>query len=148
MKKLVLLFSLILFTSTLSFSQESTTYKQTLKKLMDVTGSQESYKAIINQMIATFKVQKPEVPEKIWNEFGDFFIKSATEDMLNLLLPVYQKHLTEDDLIAAIAFYDSSSGRKFAAKTPLIIKESMQLGQEWGRKLAEDFVKKLNEKGY
>jgi len=148
MKKLVLLFSLILFTSTLSFSQESTTYKQTLKKLMDVTGSQESYKAIINQMIATFKVQKPEVPEKIWNEFGDFFIKSATEDMLNLLLPVYQKHLTEDDLKAAIAFYDSSSGRQFAAKTPLIIKESMQLGQEWGRKLAEDFVKKLNEKGY
>ena len=115
---------------------------------MDVTGSQESYKAIINQMIATFKVQKPEVPEKIWNEFGDFFIKSATEDMLNLLLPVYQKHLTEDDLKAAIAFYDSSSGRQFAAKTPLIIKESMQLGQEWGRKLAEDFVKKLNEKGY
>lgn len=115
---------------------------------MTVTGSEAVYKAVIDQMIVTLKTQKPGVPESVWNEFGEMFTKAASEDILDMLFPIYQKNLTEDDLKATIAFYETPAGQKLALKTPLIARESMQAGQEWGMKIGQKFVDKLKEKGY
>lgn len=148
MKKISLLFSLILFTSALSFGQASSTYKETLKKMMEVSGSQETYKAAVTQMISIFKQQKSGVPEAFWDEFSVIAYKAAGEELLNMLLPIYQKNLSENDVKNIIAFYQTPSGKTFAEKTPLIMQESMAAGQQWGMKIGEELTKKLKEKGY
>lgn len=147
-KKLTILISLMLFTSVLAFSQDNTAYRETLKQMMEVNGSAATYNALISQIVTTFKAQKPEVKEEVWDEFGKAFTKSASEDLFDILLPIYQKHLSLDDLKNIIVFYQSPTGKKLAEKTPLIAQESMQAGQAWGKKIGEEFVKKLAEKGY
>ncbi|MNL81411.1 hypothetical protein D3C87_2085160 [compost metagenome] len=56
--------------------------------------------------------------------------------------------MSEQDLKELIAFYQSPIGKKLAEKTPFIVADSMQAGQVWGKKLGEDIIKKIQEKGY
>ena len=47
-----------------------------------------------------------------------------------------------------IKFYQTPVGQKYANSSPMIMQESMQIGQQWGMKLGQEFTKKLKEKGY
>lgn len=116
--------------------------------MMNVSGSEDSYKVAIVQTIKMLKSQKSDVPDSFWEEFEATFIKSAQEDLFDLLLPIYQKYITEPELKDIIKFYSTPTGKKFAAKTPFILQDSMEAGQQWGMKLGEQLAKKLQEKGY
>lgn len=146
--KISILTLLLAFVTTFSFSQENKSYKSSLTKLIQVSGSEAAYKGAINQMISMFKQQQSNVPQEFWNEFTIEVNKNAINQLVNLVLPIYQKHLTEADLLSVIAFYETPAGKKFAEKTPLITQESMVAGQEWGKQIGQKVVDKLKEKGY
>lgn len=131
-----------------SFGQDNNSYKVSLKEMMDASGSAESYKVAIVQTIKMLKSQKTTVPESFWQDFEATFIKSAQEDLFDLLLPIYQKHITEAELKDITKFYHTPTGKKFAEKTPFILQDSMAAGQQWGMKLGEQLAKKMQEKGF
>jgi len=147
MKKIILLFTLILFTATLSFSQDKATYRESFKKMMIANGSEQTFKTVIDQMVSNYKAERPEVKQEIWDGLGETFHKVGIEELLDLLLPVYQKHLSLEDINNMTAFYQTPTGKRFAEKTPAITQESMQAGQVWGQKIGEEFAKKIAEKG-
>tara|TARA_R110002050_G_scaffold191297_1_gene326046 strand:+ start:916 stop:1362 length:447 start_codon:yes stop_codon:yes gene_type:complete len=148
MPKLLSLLSFILVFSFISQAQADSEYEQTLKKMFKLSGTEQSYQAAVQQMISLFKEQYTEVDPAIWDEFQKSFAKTSLNDLTEMLVPVYAKHLTKKDLEELIKFYESPIGKKFAKSTPLITQESMQVGQEWGRKIGQDFVKKMEEEGY
>ncbi|PRY55548.1 hypothetical protein B0I27_101520 [Arcticibacter pallidicorallinus] len=147
MKKTFLSLLLVL-SITLSFSQENSTYKASLKKMIQVSGSESASKGIVNQMITMFKQQQANVPVEFWDEFAAEMNRDAIGQLVDMLTPIYQKHLTEKDLQGVISFYETPSGKKFAEKTPLITQESMLAGQEWGKQIATKVVERLQAKGY
>lgn len=139
---------LFVLVATLSFGQENDSYKSSLKKLIQVSGTEVAYKGALNQMIVMFKKQQSSVPSEFWDEFATEVNKDAITQLITMILPVYQKHLTEEDLLDVIAFYETPVGKKFAEKTPLITQESMLAGQEWGKQIGQKVVDKLRDKGY
>jgi hypothetical protein len=147
-KKAFCALALLLFLGKLGYSQQSSTYKQTLVKMMEVSGSAQTFKASIEGMVKIFKTQKPDVPQEVWTEFENTFVKSASLELVDLLLPVYQKHMTEADMKNLIIFYETPTGKRFAEKSPLIMQDSMQIGQEWGTKLGLELAERLKAKGY
>lgn len=146
-KKTILTIALAIITS-ISFGQENNEYEQTLDKMLQVSGSQESFKGAIKQMLGMYKQQKPDVPEKVWKEVEVELSASAFEDLSKRLVPVYQKHLSLEDLKGIIAFYGTPLGGKYAEKTPMIMTESMQVGQQWGMQLGQKIGQILQEKGH
>lgn len=146
--KLSILTVLFALVTTLSFGQANDTYKSTLKKMMQVTGSEVAFKTALDQMITMFKQQRSNAPGEFWDEFATEINKDAFGKLTELMVPVYQKHLTEADLRELIAFYETPVGKKFAEKAPLITREAMIAGQEWGRQIGEKVTNKLKEKGY
>jgi len=146
MKKIILLFTLILLTATLSFSQDKAVYRESFKKMMIANGSEQTFKTVIDQMVNNYKSERPEVKQEIWNELGETFHKVGIEELLDLLLPIYQKHLSLEDINNMTAFYQTPTGKRFAEKTPAITQESMQAGQVWGQKIGAEFAKKIAEK--
>ena len=48
------------------------------------------------------------------------------EDMIDDMVPVYQKHLTKGDVEAMSAFYSSPAGQKLVREMPAMTMESMQ----------------------
>jgi hypothetical protein len=148
MKTIILLFSIILFTSTLSFSQDNAAYRESVKQMMIANGSETTFKAVISQMISNFKTQRSEVTEEFWDQFETSFQKVGIEDLLDLLTPIYQKHMSQDEIKDITAFYQTPAGKKFAQKTPLIMQESMQAGRVWGEKIGLEIINKLKEQGH
>lgn len=54
------------------------------------------------------------------------FQEVSLDDLIEDLVPVYQRHLTRSDVQALVAFYSSGPGQKILREQPAMIKESMQ----------------------
>lgn len=150
MKSIFILIVLSLSLSTYAFAQsENQEYESTLKKMMEVTGSEASFNTVVNQMITMFKNQQGnDVPEKFWDELAKEMNSSALDELTSKLVPVYQEHLSIEDLQGIIAFYNTPLGKKYAEKTPAITASSMEIGQTWGAELGMKIAKRLKDEGY
>ncbi len=148
MKRLIFLVSLISLCIAQSNAQSENSYKTTLKKMLEAAGSEESFKTAINQVFTMFKQQENAVPDSVWASMESEFLNTSMDELVEMLTPVYQSHITEADMTKIIEFYQTPVGRKFAEKTPLIMQESMRVGQEWGIKIGSAFKMKLKAKGY
>ena len=50
--------------------------------------------------------------------------------------------------VGILAFYEFTVGRKVVQVQPLIIKDSMAAGRQWGEAAAGRVIRRLQEKGY
>lgn len=130
------------------FGQSDKEYSKTLKRMFEVSGSEETYQSVIAQMFTMLKQQHPDVESSVWDEFEKEFLKTSIDDLVEMLAQVYSKYLTIADLEDLIGFYETPIGKKFAQNSPLIMQESLQVGQEWGRKIGQEIKKKIKEKGF
>lgn len=98
------------------------------------------------QFVSTFKENYKNIPDVFWD---DFMKEVSSEEFSNLYIPIYAKYYTESELDELIRFYKTPIGQKVLVNTPLIMKESVEIGRDWGQKLGKKLVEKLNEqKGY
>ena len=65
---------------------------------------------------------------------------------MELIIPIYSRHLTHEDIKGLIVFYESPLGRKMTALLPAIAQESMQVGEQWGIEVAQKVQKRLEER--
>ena len=110
---------------------------------MDVSGTTASYQGMIKQMMVGFKAQQPDASDKVMADMEKVLNEFSMSKLIDRLVPVYQKHLTEKDLKGIIAFYESPAGKNYAAKVPAIMQESMAAGQQWGAEVGAEMVRRL-----
>jgi uncharacterized protein len=67
------------------------------------------------------------------------------DEMLQAMVPTYQKHLTKGDIDALVAFYSSSTGQKLLRELPSMMSESMQSTMPIMRKHMERVNQSLKE---
>src|SRR3954469_5105376 len=72
-----------------------------IRKLLKITGSGELGTQVMSQMIGSMKKSMPQVPEKFW---GDFMKEVHTDELVDLIVPVYDRNLTQDDVKELIRF--------------------------------------------
>jgi hypothetical protein len=143
MKKLILI--IILYSVSSNCYSQTPATKEHIKALLEMTGSGKLGVQVMENMVITFKKSAPKVPNDFWDEF----MKDVKpETLIELIIPIYAKYYTDEDVIQLIDFYRTPLGKKVIEKMPLISQESYTIGAEWGKKLGEQAVKKLTEKGY
>jgi hypothetical protein len=147
MKK-ILFILLIAVTASVTASGQSKTYQATLKKYLEASGSMSAFKSAVSSMMGSFKQMNNSVPDEVWKELEKEFLGTSLDDLVTLLTPVYERHMTEADLNEIIKFYNSPTGKKLAEKTPAIMNESMEAGQTWGAAIGEKVMTQLKAKGY
>ena len=123
-------------------------YKATLKEMLVVSGSDKTFEMVVPQMIEMMKPQLPQVPGEFWEEMEKEMKNTAFNDLVDMLVPIYQEYLTQEDLEEVIKFYQSPAGKKLGSSAPHISMATMQAGQQWGMKLGQKIQAKLQEKGY
>jgi hypothetical protein len=133
MKKLLALSFLTLSLHLPSALAEPAT-TDSVKQLMETTGSTQMSRQIVQQMIPMLKKLVPDAPDDFW----DSFMKEINPEQINaLVIPIYQKYLNEEDVQKINAFYETPTGQKLLKVQPKIARESMQAGQAWGREIAQ-----------
>lgn len=142
----VVFFLLVIASSPLiAGSTKKATKEQDIRRLLTLTGSGQLGVQVIQQMFASFKRSMPEVPEKFWDEFMK---EVDADEMIELVVPIYDKYLTHDEIKIIITFYETPVGKKMIALLPQIMQESMAAGQQWGKEIGERVIKKLKADGY
>lgn len=143
MKKFVLLL-LMTVSVGLVCAQESEKEKD-IRRLLEVSGSGNLGIQVMQNMIGNFQQSFPEVPATFWEEF----MKEVTPGKLtDLVVPVYDKYFSHEDIKAFITFYETPAGKRLVEKLPMVMQESMQVGEVWGRELGEKVMSKMLEEGY
>jgi hypothetical protein len=113
-----------------------------IRRVLEVTGAQKTMVQVSSQLIGSFKQSQPNVPEEFWNRLEKKF---GSQDLLEHLIPIYDKYYSEQDLIGLLAFYESPLGQKVLSTMPQVMQESMQVGQAWGKQKAEEVLRELKE---
>ena len=115
------------------------------KQLLELMGSGKLGVQLMSSMTATFRKQMPAVPAEFWDEMDK---EVHPEELVEILVPIYAKNYTDDEIMQLIEFYKTPLGKKVIEKMPLIAQDSYVVGQSWGKKISERVVAKLKEKGY
>ena len=143
MKKIILL--LLMTASVGLICAQDSEKEQDIRRLLEVSGSGNLGIQVMQNMIGNFQQSFPEVPNAFWEEF----MKEVTPEKLNdLVVPVYDKYFSHEDIKAFITFYETPAGKRLVEKLPIVMQESMKAGEIWGQELGEKVVNKMLEEGY
>ncbi len=112
-----------------------------VRKLLQLSGAAEMGKQVLDAMIVQFRTM-PNLPAGFLDKFQSL---AKPAELVEQIIPVYERNLDDQALDAAIEFFMSPGGQKFVKAQPAITKESMELGSQWGRELATRVMKELEQ---
>lgn len=70
--------------------------------------------------------------------FEKFHAKADAGTLEELVVPIYDKYLTDEDIKGLIQIYQTPIGQKLITSLPKIAGESQQAGEKWGQELGRE----------
>ena len=130
--------------------------KEDVNRLLEVMHSRDMVNNVMNmmskqigQMVHQQVSQRsnlpPDAEARITKMVQDMYANFPVDDLLNAMIPVYQKHFTKGDIGAVIAFYSSPAGQKFLKEMPAITQESMQASMGIAQKMAAKLQQQIQD---
>jgi hypothetical protein len=113
-----------------------------VRELLVVAGVSRQGELIMEQLVRVMRTSQPGAPAGFWDELQTAI---GSGEFVDLLVPIYQKNLSAADVEAAIAYWKSEPGRRFASAQPAIMAESEKAGREWALVLVERMKAKLKD---
>ena len=127
----VMMCIIALFTLILPASAQNTNatneYKETLKKIMDFSGTSTTTDDFFQKLSSIMKLNVPKENEAYWNEFAKKWKQKMEKKIFEMYMPIYEKHLTLEELKAVAAFYESPVGEKYKEASLIVMREAMPL---------------------
>jgi len=126
--------------------------------LLDQLQARRSVEAAMNQMKTmmkesaeeSFRQKRPNATAKevetLRGVIDDAVGVISLDEMINAVIPIYQRHLSKTDLEELIRFYSSPVGQKMIREQPQIMQESMQAGAEVARKHMDEIMTKVDRR--
>jgi hypothetical protein len=135
--------------------------RQDVLRLLDLTGAfrigQIFSSTIVRQMGDMLRSARPDIPADVMDVLPQAVDEVIATEMTasggfaDLVVEVYHRHFTHEDVRGLIAFYETPLGRKLSAALPAMTQESMQAGMKWGAGIApriqEHVKQRFRERG-
>jgi uncharacterized protein len=116
-----------------------------LRRIMEVQA--QSMQQMLRQMILKDKGKVPsDFDSKFKKEMEDLIKGMPADEIVQAMIPAYQRHFTKSDLEAMNAFYSSPVGQKVLQQLPDVIQEGNQAAMpiitkylgEWQERMTHD----------
>lgn len=141
MKRFALAILLSALFASVSFAQQNPSdapaSKEDIEKYLETMHARDLMKSTVDavtkqmhQMIHSELSKQPNLPAdfeaRMDKMMDDMFKNFPTDDLLQAMIPAYQKHLTKGDVDALTAFYSTPTGQKILKEMPAMTAEAMQ----------------------
>jgi len=142
MKRMLTTCAICLLACTATIAQQNPkdapASKEDVQRYLDVMHSKELMSQMVDAMMKPmhqmlheqYLKDKDKLPsdfEPRMNKVLDGYMKSFPwDEMLQSMVPVYQKHFTKGDIDIIVAFYSAPTGQKLLKEMPEMMAESMQ----------------------
>lgn len=118
--------------------------RDTMKQMMDVMAKQARQMA--HSQISKSAANLPPDFEERTNKMLEEELKNfPIEEMLQAMIPVYQKHWTKGDVDAMTAFYSTPTGQKVLRELPATMAEAMQAMQPIMQKRMNGMMERVQQ---
>jgi hypothetical protein len=129
--------------------------KEDIERYLQVMHSREMMTKMMDAMVTPmhqmmheqFLKDKEKLPpnfeERMNRIMDDYMKKLPLEEMLEAMVPAYQKHLTKGDIDALVAFYSSPTGQKLIQEMPAMAAEAMQAMMPLMRKQLDEMTRRI-----
>ena len=150
-KKIITVFLLVLLWGTVNPVYSETEKVRDIKKLLEVSGILDrlSYmqESLLNNVSMMVTAPFPKVPDAFWGEFNQLIGKKEMDDLIDRVIPVYDKHMSHETIKKLITMFKTPFWDEWKEKMPQISREAGVIGSEWGREhtQSEAFNKKLQD---
>ncbi len=116
-----------------------------LSALLEITGAFELAEQMSDALMQQLSPLFPAEAQPVLKEIS----KSLNFDELKgTIIELNAKHYTEAEVQAMLDFYSSAEGRSIIKKMPLVMQESMQLGNIYGRLQAKKIIEQMKTQGF
>ncbi len=123
-----------------------------IRRLLEATGASKLGATMGAQMAEQIKplLMKALPPGERSQKIVDTFIQKLllqanAEEFTKRVIPIYDKHLTDEDIKGLIQFYESPLGRRVVQVLPVISQESFTAGAQWGQQLSQEVLRQMQE---
>ena len=118
--------------------------KEMMSKMIDAMA--KPMHQMIHEQYLKDKDRLPADFEARVNKVMDEYMKSLPFDqMLDAMVPVYQKHFTKGDVDTLVAFYSTPTGQKLVRELPEITAEAMQNAMPLLRKSMDTMTQRMQD---
>jgi hypothetical protein len=123
---------------------EVTHARAMMKQVMDVMAKQVHQ--MVHEQISKDLDKLPPDFETRMNKMTDDMLKTfPVDEMLDAMIPVYQKHWTKGDVDAMVAFYSTPTGQKILRELPATMAEAMQAMQPLMQKQMNGMMERVQQ---
>ena len=119
--------------------------EQNIRRLLALTKASELAQMIANQQFEQLKQTLPsDVPPRVLAIFKE---ELDAVNYTELMLPIYDKHLTDEEVNDLVAFYETPLGRKLIEILPVIYQEGTAAGAKRGQLAADRAIERIKAEG-
>lgn len=108
----------------------------TIHRLLVLMKTPVNMSNMFDATIATQRATLTALPAGFWDAISARAHASIPQ-LVDSLVPIYARHLTQQELEQLVQFYSSPLGQHLIDVQPLIAKESMEVGARWGKQIGE-----------
>ena len=100
---------------------------------------------LLNEVLKEFSETQKQTAVRIMEE--EMMKTFTAERMVEEIIPIYEKHLSGDEIKAILAFFESPTGRKYISVQPQILRESSDVAEKLSAETLERVQKRLVAEG-
>lgn len=126
-------------------AQPNTTLDQDIEHLVRMTGGAVAGQMVADALLDQLPERFPEAPPEFWAELAK---QLRPDDFVAIVVPIYAKHFTQDEIRQMIAFNETPVGAKFMKVSPAVQDEASRAADEWGTEMGVGIVADLRAAGY
>ena len=129
---------LLLLPCTSVYAEESagTEKLQNIRKLIVILGGLDLQQLDLRDEPGAQGTQAPQPQAGHGEDAAKGAREKALQGLIDRLVPVYDKHLTDADVSEMLRFYESPTGKRVARAMPQLREESTRIVQEWRKEIA------------
>jgi hypothetical protein len=121
-----------------------TTKEENIRKLLVLMDSSGTFMRALEEQLSLMKARVTQIPPRFWDEV----LKEVDPDkFVELLIPVYDKHFSDEDLKGLIAFYETPLGKKWVSELPQLMPETAAIGVKYGEQISNRVIKRMQAEG-
>lgn len=138
----------LILLSAIALKAQDDSFSRDITKMLELNGSAKTYDMVFEQVVMQMNAGMSGIPDSAWPKVKTEVFDAQVKSLNQKLIPIYQKHFTQQEIKAIIAFYQTEAGKSLAEKTPVVTQESMMLAQQWGMGLSTAIQMYLRENAY
>jgi uncharacterized caspase-like protein len=109
--------------------------EQNIRRLLEITKAAELGAMAVNQQLDYLKTTLPAgVPPRVFEILKD---EVNAVNFVELMIPIYDKNLSDDEVNDLVSFYESPLGHKMIQIMPVIFNEARVAGEQRGQEAAQ-----------